>query len=396
MTPAFRVHEPAALPDTGWAFDLAPGPGGDFAVPWDALRERLGSWIEPMYACPQDARWHAEGDVGIHTRMVCEALAALPAYRALPDPARSVAFLGALLHDVGKPACTYTAEDGRIRSTGHARAGIPLVRDILGGELAGRPPLPVREAVARLVLHHGAPMHFHKKPDPTRALHRLAAQVRLDLLALVAEADMRGREAADRGALVEQVALFREEARDLGCLGGPRRYASDHARFLYLSGARPTPDGDWYDDTRFTVTMMVGIPASGKDTWAGQNSGGNPVLSSDDLREELGIDPAGEQGPVFAEARERARVHLRAGTPFTWNATNLTRSRRQPWLDLFRRYGARVRIAYVSARRETTLARNAARVRTVPGPVMEKMMRDLEVPDPTEAQEVLWIESDPE
>jgi predicted kinase len=52
------------------------------------------------------------------------------------------------------------------------------------------------------------------------------------------------------------------------------------------------------------------LPGSGKDTWLATNAGDAPVISLDDLRAELDIDPAG-QGPVIAAAR--------ASTP-TWLA----------------------------------------------------------------------------
>jgi hypothetical protein len=38
-----------------------------------------------MRGCAQDAVFHAEGDVWIHTRMVCEAMAALSVWRTLPE-----------------------------------------------------------------------------------------------------------------------------------------------------------------------------------------------------------------------------------------------------------------------------------------------------------------------
>jgi predicted kinase len=53
------------------------------------------------------------------------------------------------------------------------------------------------------------------------------------------------------------------------------------------------------------------LPGSGKDTWLATNAGDAPVISLDDLRPELDINPADAQGPVIAAAR--------ASTP-TWLA----------------------------------------------------------------------------
>ena len=93
---------------------LCPEPP-NWLVAWDEL-DRIYPWIRRLAGCPQDAIHHAEGDVWIHTRMVCEALAALPAWRSLPDEERHIVFAAALLHDVGKPDCTRREPDGRISS----------------------------------------------------------------------------------------------------------------------------------------------------------------------------------------------------------------------------------------------------------------------------------------
>ncbi|EEP1023489.1 poly(A) polymerase, partial [Salmonella enterica] len=46
---------------------------------WPALRQRF-RWVDEMHQVPQDPRHHAEGNVGIHTEMVLDALSAMPAF----------------------------------------------------------------------------------------------------------------------------------------------------------------------------------------------------------------------------------------------------------------------------------------------------------------------------
>src|SRR3954471_8783780 len=82
-------------------------------VAWDEL-DRGYPWVRNLAGCPQDPVYHAEGDVWVHTRMACEALAGLAAWRALPEEERRVLFAAALLHDVAKPECTRTGPDGRL------------------------------------------------------------------------------------------------------------------------------------------------------------------------------------------------------------------------------------------------------------------------------------------
>lgn len=53
-------------------------------INWQIMEQQF-SWFAEMHGVPQDAQWHAEGDVWIHTKMVVEALLALPEFQALNE-----------------------------------------------------------------------------------------------------------------------------------------------------------------------------------------------------------------------------------------------------------------------------------------------------------------------
>lgn len=377
---------------TPWRFPFTPEPP-DFRLDWPGLFEHFRAHLAPMATTPQDPEWHAEGDVLLHTRMVCEALVLLPAWRALGPQDRAVAFAGALFHDLGKPATT-RVEDGRVRSPGHSRRGQLMTRRLLFMEdacRAHRAPVRVREAVAGLVLHHGMPLWAMTRPDAAFRLHAASQLVSMPLLALVAEADVRGRECADQGDLLERVELFAELCRDEGCWQGPRAFASEVARFTYLAhqGAKPLEYVP-HEDFACEAVLLVGLPASGKDTWVTAHAGERPVVHLDSLRAELGVAPEGDQAPVVAEARQRAREHLRARRGLVWNATNTTRALRVRLVDLFMRYRARVRLVYREAPFEELLRRNAARPHPVPEAALRRLAGRLEVPGPEEAHHLVW------
>jgi predicted kinase len=114
-------------------------------------------------------------------------------------------------------------------------------------------------------------------------------------------------------------------------------------------------------------------------------------VSLDAVRRELGVSPEEEQAPVVARARDLAREYLRGGRPFAWNATNVTRLIRDPLVDHFASYGARVRIVYVEAAMEVILCRNRARATPVPEAVIRSLADRLEVPGPAEAHGVEWV-----
>lgn len=371
-----------------WRFPHVPQPP-EWTVEWEAITARF-AWVRALSGTPQEPAHHGEGDVATHTRMVAEALADMEAWRALAEDERGMTFAAALLHDVAKPARTRVEPDGRITSPGHARLGERLARAILweGDGRDAPAPLPARETICALVRFHGLPLWLLDKADPVRAAVEASLRVRLDLVALVAEADVRGRIAADRDALLERVALFRAFCEEWGCLRAPYAFASDHARFVYFHERKTDPAYAAYDDTTFEVVLMAGLPGAGKDTWIARNHPDLPVISLDRIRRELKVAPDEDQGAVAQAAKARARELLRRHEPFIWNATNVTRAMRGQLIDLFAAYGARVRIVYVEAPHAELLRGNERREASVPGPVIAKLARKLEMPDRTEAQAV--------
>jgi putative nucleotidyltransferase with HDIG domain len=346
-----------------------------------------------MQGVPQSPMYHVEGDVLTHTRMVATALTALEEWRALPEAERTLLFAAALLHDVGKPACTVIDEAGTILSRGHARKGEPIARRLLwtGEELMAPFPLVPRETIAGLVRLHGLPLQFLAQDVPERALISASQRIRMDHLAMLAEADVRGRICADQDELLIRVALFRELCQELECYRAPRSFATPHSRFVYFQHLKGDPNYQAYDTTKFEVTLLAGLPGTGKDTWLQGNRGDLPVISLDEIRKELRISPEETQGEVVQLAKERARRLMRQEQSFIWNATNVTKMMRQQLVELFVAYGARVRIVYLDAPLRTIFQRNRARQEYVPEHVIERLVDKLEPPDATEAHEVRWV-----
>jgi predicted kinase len=358
-----------------------------WAVDWVGLNETF-AWVRNLAGCPQDPVYHAEGDVWVHTRMVCEALAGMMAWRSLPEEERQAVFAATLLHDVAKPACTRTDPDARISSRGHSRRGAILTRQILWRLGV---PFGVREQIAALVRHHQVPYYLVDRPDAQRLAIEVSQTARCDRLALLAEADTRGRVCQDQQRLLDNVELFVEFCREENCLSAPRAFASDHARFLYFRNPHRHPDAAAHEDFRAEVVLMSGLPGAGKDTWVRSRLPDWPVVSLDAVRGELGVDPADEQGQVVNRARERARAYLREGQSFVWNATNLSRQLRAQCLQLLADYQARIRIVYVEAPEERLQRQNRQRQAPVPQAVLERLLDRWEVPDKTEAHRVEWV-----
>jgi len=370
--------------------DLCPAPP-DFAIDWAAVEGALDR--DRLAATPQGADYHAEGDVWTHTRMVIEAMAAHDGWRALDDDGRAITFAAALLHDLGKPACTRSEPDGRISSRGHSARGESLARQMLWR--AGV-PFGVREHVCALVRHHQVPFFLIESEAALarQTLARLSLRLRCDWLALVAEADARGRrcrDPRDQETILERTALFAELAAEAGVLASAWQFPSAHTRFVALRDLRRPLDVAVHDDTRAEVIVLSGLPGAGKDAWLAAHHGHLPVVGLDDLRAELEVDPADGQGAVIAAARERARVHLRRGEPFAWNATNVSRRLRAGLVQFLTAYPVRVHLVYLEVAAGEQERRNRARRDAVPRAAMTRILDRWSPPTPDEAHRVTHV-----
>jgi tRNA nucleotidyltransferase (CCA-adding enzyme) len=155
--------------------------------------EQILPEMTPLYDCPQDPEWHPEGDVWTHTLLVVDEARRRNA--DLDRPHLAAVMLGAVCHDLGKPATTAII-DGRWRSPGHEAAGVaPATRLLDRFKVQSMDGVDVRGQVLGLVAEHLRPSAFHKARDTVSdgAFRRLAARVDLELLVRFARADCHGR-----------------------------------------------------------------------------------------------------------------------------------------------------------------------------------------------------------
>ncbi|NOK61966.1 MAG: tRNA nucleotidyltransferase [Chloroflexi bacterium AL-W] len=171
--------------------------------------------LQALVGCLQNAKYHPEGDVWIHTQFVCDAAAQIAIRENLGEQERMVLLFSALCHDLGKPCTTGPDAEGRMRSPGHAKAGVPLVQSFL--QRIGAPKQIIAQ-VERLVHRHMA----HLRLQITEAaVRRLAVQLKpatIRMWAHVLEADYSGRPPFPPGKPGTPVV---EMAEQLGVVDGP-------------------------------------------------------------------------------------------------------------------------------------------------------------------------------
>jgi tRNA nucleotidyltransferase (CCA-adding enzyme) len=198
---------------------LAPRP----SVGWWLAREldvvtQLFPEIQALIDCPQEPEWHPEGDVWVHTLMVIDQ--ARTRIADLPHAQRVTVMLGAVCHDLGKPATT-AFSDGRIRSMEHEQAGVAPATALLDRlNVHSMGGFDVRAQVLGIVAHHLKPLSFFKATSPVGdgAFRRLAQKADLELLARVAESDCLGRAGSFD---CSGIGWFVERARALGVQHAP-------------------------------------------------------------------------------------------------------------------------------------------------------------------------------
>ena len=191
----------------------AERPSIGFALALDlGVVEQLLPELKPLLGCEQEPEWHPEGDVWTHTLMVIDKARELNG--DLDRPRLIAVMLGAVCHDLGKPATTAVI-DGRIRSIDHEQAGVePTLRLLDRLNIHTIDGYDVREQVIGLVANHLKPGMFAKAGNVgDGAFRRLSQKVDMELLARVARADCLGRAG---GFDCSAMDWFLERARALG------------------------------------------------------------------------------------------------------------------------------------------------------------------------------------
>jgi predicted kinase len=366
---------------------------------WDELRKSSldeilawagdRPWGLAMAACGQDAGWHSEGDVWTHTKMVCAQLPGLEGWSSLTPHERTVLIFTSLFHDSGKPITSVVDPvSRRVTSPKHALKGEHLCRSALrdlGCDLS------TREEIARLVRFHGRPPFLLEKADPAREVVSLSWLVSNKLLYLFALADTRGRTTVEMSRPEENLQFWKLVADENDCFDRPYSFANDQARFLIYRQKEPNLHYVPFEEYRCTVTMISGLPGSGKDTWLATNRPDLPIVSLDGVRVELEIDPTDDQGEVVQVGRERCREFLSEGRSFAFNATNLLRLTRQRWNGLFDDYQARIEVVYIEPPLSVILDQNKRRERPVPEKVIRGLAARCEPPTIVEAHGLTMI-----
>jgi predicted kinase len=356
---------------------------------WDDLCDEFPV-LKAMETCQQDKRHHGEGLVSTHTQMVIAELLKEPDFEHLDGWAKDLLFWTAVFHDSGKPERTKIEEDGSITSRGHSRAGAAIARREM--MIAGM-PYAYREHMCSLISAHQTPFWLFEQPEAEQTKKAIMLAMELDPLLLIihARADARGRICHDPEDINLRVELSNEVFDGLGLIDQRYPFANEESMLAYVRRNDRYHAHVAHMEFECEGTIVCGLQGVGKDTWIAENMPGVPVVSLDDMRDEMDVEWTDNQGSVSQAVTEAAKVHLRAKRDFIWNATNITLDRREKVIKLLRDYDARVRIVYLEAPIDVILKQNREREASVPEAVIERYLSKLEPPRDWEAHEVVRV-----
>lgn len=351
------------------------------------LVSRYPEQVEFMKKTEQDPEFHAEGNVFIHTKMVCDRLIELEEFNQCSEEEQRILIYAAFFHDIGKHKTSHL-EGNHIRSHGHSRVGMKITQELL--YLNGY-DFNFRKEVSSLICYHGFPVFALEKKDFEIA--KLSLVLNTKLLYILSKADILGR-ISDKKS-IENALLNIEYFKDIcvyqGCFGALKSFVSNEQKMFYLeNGYLYEP----YKEKASVVYLLSGLPGSGKD-YEVNNSELSclPVISLDNMRREKKVryNDTVAQGQIIQEAKALAKKYLAQRIDFVWNATNISSSLRQSLINLFRNYGAYVNIMYVEVPYKKLLKQNSNREYPVPEKAIQELIRKLDLPTDFECHEVTYI-----
>ena len=133
-----------------------------------------------------------------------------------------------------------------------------------------------------------------------------------------------------------------------------------------------------------TLTMLIGLPGSGKSTYAKRLSEITraTILSSDSLREELfgNINDQNHNEEVFAELRKRCKENLLKLDDIIIDSTNISQKKRIGLLNELRNIDCQKTCVIIATPYKTCIQNNSQRERKVPEETIRQMRASFHFP----------------
>lgn len=210
----------------------------------------------------QSTKWHKEGNVSVHTKMVVDAMSKEIPYDGTNGEYRMIMMLSALFHDIGKGVTTfYNYEKSDWSAKNHAECGEEITRKLLWNE----DPF-IRETICYFVRNHMKPLYICESPTGIRDIITLSCDTiypkycNLKNLILLKRCDNLGAMFEDDG-WVEKLEFASTLAEEMNCLTKPYVFKDEITQYNYFNHTADTYPIECKEKPTFEVFVGIGSPS---------------------------------------------------------------------------------------------------------------------------------------
>ncbi len=165
--------------------------------------------LKALDGCIQDKEYHPEGDVWVHTLMTLDEMVK---YKTGDEYRDLYLFYALFCHDLGKPFCTETTDEGRVTSHKHESLGVEPTISFLSRLTDEKKFI---EKVVPLVKNHLAPFQLYKAESSIKAVKRLSLKCNIEDLCIVCLCDCKGRTIPDKDKCDKAITWVLSQAREM-------------------------------------------------------------------------------------------------------------------------------------------------------------------------------------
>lgn len=356
----------------------------------------------------QDAIWHAEGNVYIHTNMVIKEIYSQFSSYSLTDSEKYILIMAAAFHDIAKPISTKESERNgviRIVSPKHEYKGMSYLYYKLLSETMYEYE---RNAILDLVGYHQEPKLFVVKNKSEWHYRNLTQHANGKLFYILEKADMLGRVCDDLNTQLEYLEIFKlfceeydvyEKSNTLSSTlnqlfsetkDSEQKFLIGKAKSLLLSETIIDPlvaAKKYYSEKKSysDVFMLCGISGSGKSTLCKDFLNSNKaqeVVSLDAIRKTIkSNDYQYINGMSRQIAKEKIKQLLAGKVDFIIDSTNYIKDYRSLLLTLVEDYNGFSNRVLFQTPIDICIKRDQERDAYVGKKIIEKQASHFEYPE---------------
>lgn len=372
----------------------------------------------------QDAEWHSEGNVFVHTQMVIDETYNIFEKNLFSLEEKYILLMAAIFHDIAKPIVTkkkFLESRGRecVIAPKHEEEGMSyLFYKFLEEEMTNFE----MNSILELVGYHQIPKLLVIKNENEWKYKNLTRNVSGKLFYYLELADMLGRTSIDKDYQINILSEFKMFCEEYNCFNSPSNinkevenifisnfnekgksldYITNKALYDLVNGYIEEPIvayQKYYEkkDNFPVLYVLCGISGSGKSTAIEMlKDEKSIIISLDEIRKNYKQNNSNRreiEGKVKQEAKFQLKKALNENATIFYDATNLRKDFRKIVCDLGQDYKAQVCLLFVQEKISECIKSDKIRTsRTIGEDVIENQVKMFQFPEDSEFEKVFYF-----